>query len=84
MELIKDYYCTIAYHLEKANVVTDAFSRKSSNGESKGGVLALFKESKGCKANLNAGSVGNLIEQFQVKPTLEGEIVKSQPENLVL
>ena len=29
MELIKDYDCVIDYHLGKANVVADAFSRKS-------------------------------------------------------
>ena len=28
MELIKDYDCVIDYHLEKANVVADALSRK--------------------------------------------------------
>ena len=29
MKLIKDYDCVIDYHLEKANVVADALSRKS-------------------------------------------------------
>ena len=29
MELIKDYDCMIDYHLEKANVVADALSRKT-------------------------------------------------------
>ena len=29
MELLKDYDCIILYHLEKANLVTDALSRKS-------------------------------------------------------
>jgi len=28
MELIKDYDCIIDYHLGRANVVTDALSRK--------------------------------------------------------
>lgn len=31
MKLIKDYDCTINYHLGKANVVADALSRKSLN-----------------------------------------------------
>ena len=30
MELLKDYDCTIDYHPGKANVVADAFSRKST------------------------------------------------------
>ena len=29
LELLKDYDCTISYHPGKANVVTDALSRKS-------------------------------------------------------
>ena len=29
MELLKDYDCTIIYHLSKANVVADALSHKS-------------------------------------------------------
>lgn len=29
MELLKDYDCTILYHIGKANVVVDALSRKS-------------------------------------------------------
>lgn len=29
MKLIKNYDCTIDYHLEKANVVVDALSRKN-------------------------------------------------------
>ena len=28
LELIKDYDCTINYHIEKANVVADALNRK--------------------------------------------------------
>ena len=30
MELLKDYDCTIDYHLGKANVVADTLSRKST------------------------------------------------------
>ena len=31
LELLKDYDCDISYHPEKANVVADALSRKSSS-----------------------------------------------------
>ena len=30
MELLKDYYCSILYHIGNANVVTNTLSRKSS------------------------------------------------------
>ena len=30
MELLKDYDCSILYHLGKVNVIADALSRKSS------------------------------------------------------
>ncbi|CAN1163985.1 hypothetical protein LINPERHAP2_LOCUS25315 [Linum perenne] len=33
VELLKDYDCTIEYHPEKANVVTDALSRKGKSSE---------------------------------------------------
>lgn len=46
--------------------------------------MALLRELRGCKVILNAGSVANLITQFQVKLTLEEEIIKSQLENHVL
>ena len=29
MELVKNYNCSIHYHLGKANIVADAFSRKA-------------------------------------------------------
>ncbi|KAA0025874.1 Integrase, catalytic core [Cucumis melo var. makuwa] len=66
MKLIKDYDCTIAYRLRKANVVAGALGRKSSSKR---------------KFILNVGLVGNLIARFKVKPTLEKEIVKSQLED---
>ena len=30
MKILKDYDCSILYHLDKANVVADALSRKSA------------------------------------------------------
>lgn len=31
VELLKDYNCSILYHLDQANLVADALSRKSSS-----------------------------------------------------
>ena len=83
MELIKDYECTVAYHIGKANVVASVLSRKSSTKESKER-MALLRELRGCEAILNIGSVENLTALFQVKATLEEEIVKTQTKDPVL
>ena len=83
MEVIKDYECTIAYHPRKANEVAGALRRMNSNKESKGSI-ALLKELKACTTIFNARLVENLITRFQVKPTLEEEIVETQPADLVL
>lgn len=77
MKLIKDYDCTIAYHPGKTNVVADALSKKGSSAESKI-IIALVRELRACKAISNVGSTGNLVARFQVKPTLEEQIVKAQ------
>lgn len=83
MELIKDYNYTIAYHPGKANVVANALSRKNPSTEIKGRI-AFVKELRCCKEILNTGLAGNLIARFQVKPTLEEEIVRSQLGNPML
>lgn len=80
MELIKYYDCAITYHSRKVNVVVNMLSTKSSSK----GKLALQRELRECGDLLNKGSIRNLIVQFQVKTTLEEEIVKSQPEDPVL
>lgn len=79
MELIKDYDCTIAYHPRKVNIVAYMLSRKSSSKENKGR-KTLLRELKSCKAILNVESVENLIARYQVKSTIEEEIVESQPD----
>ena len=53
LELLKDYDCIVDYHLGKANMVVDAFSRKMISGlslkecawrfESNGALLAQFR-----------------------------------------
>jgi hypothetical protein len=78
MELLKDYDCTIQYHPDKANVVADALSRKSS------GSLAYIQEVRrplirelhelvdGVKFDLS--EAGAMIAHFQVKSDLFDKI----------
>ena len=79
MEPLKDYDCTIQYHPGKANVVTDALSRKSS------GILAYIQEvqrplimemhdlvDKGVIFDLNKARA--MIAHFQVKSNLFDKI----------
>jgi hypothetical protein len=79
MEPLKDYDCTIQYHPAKANVVTDALSRKSS------GILAYIQEvqrplimemhdlvDKGVIFDLNKARA--MIAHFQVKSNLFDKI----------
>lgn len=83
MELIRDYECILAYHPGKANVVAYALSIKNLSKESKERITFL-EELEGCKAILRTEPVGNLIARFQVKLTLEEEIVKTQSEDHAL
>lgn len=76
MEFIKDYGCAITYHHDKANVVADTLRRKSSNRKVEGKVT-LLKDLKGFKLILDTRSIRNLIARCQVRPTLEGEIIKT-------
>ncbi|KAL4017803.1 hypothetical protein IC575_021375 [Cucumis melo] len=69
LELIKDYDCTIEYHLGKANVVADALSRKSKLPKSAlyGIRVALLNELRGSKAVVTTEDSGSLLAQFQKK-----------------
>ncbi|XP_052489809.1 uncharacterized protein LOC105763799 [Gossypium raimondii] len=57
IELLKDYECTIEYYPGKANVVTDALSRRAMTN-----LRAMF-------ARLNLFDDGSLLAELQVKPT---------------
>ncbi|KAA0032714.1 DNA/RNA polymerases superfamily protein [Cucumis melo var. makuwa] len=83
LELIKDYDCTIEYHPGKANVVADAFSRKSRLPKSAlcGIRVALLNELRGSKAVVTTEDSGSLLAQFQVRSSLVTEIVKRQSED---
>jgi len=73
--LIKDYDLEVHYHPGKANVMTDALSRKKYANE----LQATPESDELCAefAHLNLGIVVNAME-IEVTPTLEKEILKGQ------
>ncbi len=62
IEFLKDYDCLIDYHPEKANVVTDALSRKF--------IVAL----RSLNAQLSLTRYGVILAELQVKPNLLQQI----------
>ena len=72
MELIKDYYLVIDYHLEKANIVADALSQKSSItlAHIRTTYVPLFLDLKTLGVNLDYDYNGALVANFVVRPTL--------------
>ena len=70
MELLKDYDCTIEYHPGKANVVTDALSRKA------GGRLAHLRVNymgnlialRGLNVDTQIDQRGALLAILQIRP----------------
>ena len=72
MELLKDYDCTIEYHLGKANVVADALSRKSGSSiahlrvDYMGDLIAL----RSLNVGLQVSQEGVLLATLQVRPAL--------------
>lgn len=78
--MLKDYICTIDYHLGKANVVVDALSRKAQ------GMMAhmrvtrhvLLHEMRTLGVELCLSETGGLLANFWVKPILLNQIKKMQ------
>ncbi|KAA3477014.1 DNA/RNA polymerases superfamily protein [Gossypium australe] len=66
IELLKDYDCSIEYHLGKANVVADALSRK------------MVSELKAMFARLSLFEDGSLLAELQVKPSWISQIKEKQ------
>ena len=66
MELIKDYDCVIDYHLGKANIVTNALSRKS--------VQML----RALNAHLSLSDVGAIVAELVAKPDLLNRVLEAQ------
>ncbi|WVZ58487.1 hypothetical protein U9M48_008759 [Paspalum notatum var. saurae] len=80
LELIKDYDLEIHYHLEKANVVADALSRKSYVNMA----VAFQTPPELCEKfeSLSLGFVYHTtVSTFKAEPTLEQEIRKHQKTN---
>jgi hypothetical protein len=80
--LIKDYDLGINYHPGKANVVTDALSRKKYCNATFAKRIQpeLHREIK----YLNLTIVNNATVTMEVEPTLEAEIRKGQLEDAKL
>ena len=68
MELIKDYELVIEYHPEKANMVVDALSRKSSTTLShiRTAYVPLFLDIKALGISLDYDGYGALLVSFVV------------------
>ena len=65
MELIKDYDCVIDYHLEKANVVADALSRK------------LVQTLQALNVHLSLSDDDAIVEELIAKPDLLNRVLEA-------
>jgi hypothetical protein len=80
VELIKDYDCVIDYHPGKANVVTDALSRKGkivkNDMEIKehGSIVEL----KNMGLQLSVGPEGSLLAQLKIRFVLRDKVLVAQ------
>ena len=87
MELIKDYELIIEYHLGRANVVTDALSRKSSTNlvHIRTVYVPMLMDMRTLGLNLSYDGQGALLASFVVRPSLVDQIKgkQMQDENLV-
>ena len=83
VELIKDYECTIEYHPEKANVVADALSRKSTGSISHLKVVYLPRlvELRSLGVRLELTDNGALLATFHVRPILIDRIRELQTQD---
>ena len=82
--MIKDYDCTIEYHLGKANVVADALSRRpeSSLSHMRSGYLPLLVDLRALGVILEVEDSGALLATFHVRPLLVDQIIVGQSQDL--
>ncbi|KAL2224635.1 UNVERIFIED_CONTAM: Transposon Ty3-G Gag-Pol polyprotein [Sesamum indicum] len=80
IELLKDYDCTIEFHLRKANVVADALRRKSSNTLANLGShnQTLLLEMRSMNTELEVDQVAGLLVALQLKPDFVDQIKEAQ------
>ncbi|KAK6148837.1 hypothetical protein DH2020_016362 [Rehmannia glutinosa] len=88
LELVKDYDCSIHYHPGKANVVTDALSRKT-----RGEVSSLITEQKQlvdefARMRIDVitppKSTEAILATMVVRPTLRDRVKETQPRDKFL
>lgn len=83
MELLKDYDCTILYHLRKANVVVDALSRKSIGSLAHIALvrMPLIKELhklEESEVQFEIIETGSLLAHVQARSSLVERVEKAQ------
>ena len=81
--MIKDYDCTIEYHIGKANVVADALSRRpeSSLSHMRSGYLPLLVDLTALGVILEVEDSGALLATFHVRPLLVDQILVGQSQD---
>ena len=80
LELIKDYDCTIEYHPGKANVVTDAFSRRPecTLSHMRSGYFPLLVDLRAVWVILEVEDSGTWLATFHVRLLLVDQILAGQ------
>ena len=83
VQLIKDYECTIEYHLGKGNVVADALSRKPTGSIShlKAMYLPRLVELRSLGVRLELTDTGALLATFHVRLVLIDRIRELQTQD---
>ncbi|RVW24790.1 hypothetical protein CK203_080303 [Vitis vinifera] len=86
IELLKDYDCSIQYHLGKVNVVVDTLSRKSVGSlvAIKGCQRRLIEDLRSLHVHIRVLDSGAIVANFIVQPNLVKRIKALQKNDLNL